>query len=61
MAAAMVVPAVALICLRVAGAIGGPICGVYCISTVAAMVVLMLYRRHDYGDVRHAVSLATGR
>ena len=49
MAAAMVVPAVLLICLRVVGVISGPICGVYCISTVVAMVLVMVYRRRDYG------------
>jgi hypothetical protein len=51
MAAAMVVPAVALICLRLLDVISGPICGVYCISTVVAMVLVMLYRRSGYaGD-----------
>jgi hypothetical protein len=49
MSAAMVLPAVPLIGLRVVGAISGPICGVYCFVTVVAMVVLMLYRRRDYG------------
>ncbi len=48
MSAAMVVPAVPLICLRVAGTIGGPICGAYCALTFGAMFVLMLYRRGDY-------------
>ena len=51
MAAAMVVPAVALICLRLLDVISGPICGVYCLSTVVAMVLVMLYRRSGYaGD-----------
>ena len=49
MAAAMVVPAIALICLRLLGVISGPICGVYCASTVVAMVLVMLYRRSDHG------------
>ena len=49
MAAAMVIPAVLFICLRLLGVISGPICGVYCFVTVAAMVVVMLYRRSDYG------------
>jgi hypothetical protein len=49
MAAAMVVPAIALICLRVLDVISGPICGVYCGATVVAMVLVMLYRRRDYG------------
>ena len=47
----MVVPAVALICLRLLDVISGPICGVYCLSTVVAMVLVMLYRRSGYaGD-----------
>ena len=49
MAAAMVVPAIALICLRLLDVISGPICGVYCVSTVVAMVLVMLNRRSDYG------------
>lgn len=49
MAGAMVVPAVPLIVLRLFGVISGPICGVYCLATFAAMVGLMLYRRSDYG------------
>jgi hypothetical protein len=49
MAAAMVVPAVALICLRLASVISGPICGTYCALTFVAMVLLMLYRRNEYG------------
>lgn len=48
MAAAMVVPAVPLICLRLLDVISGPICGLYCLATIAAMVVIMLYRRSDY-------------
>jgi hypothetical protein len=48
MAAAMVVPAVPLICLRLLDVISGPICGVYCLATIVAMVVVMLYRRSDY-------------
>jgi hypothetical protein len=48
MAAAMVVPAVPLVCLRLLGVISGPICGVYCLATIVAMVALMLYRRSDY-------------
>jgi hypothetical protein len=49
MAAAMVIPAVPLLCLRLLDVISGPICGVYCFTTIAAMVVVMLYRRGDYG------------
>jgi hypothetical protein len=49
MAAAMVVPAVPLICLRLLDVISGPICGLYCLATIVAMAVVMLYRRSDYG------------
>ena len=49
MAAAMVAPAVPLICLRLLDVISGPICGLYCLVTFVAMAVLMLYRRSDYG------------
>jgi hypothetical protein len=48
MAAAMVVPAVPLICLRLFDVISGPICGLYCLATIVAMAVVMLYRRSDY-------------
>lgn len=48
MAAAMVVPAVPLICLRLFDVISGPICGLYCLVTIAAMVLIMLYRRSAY-------------
>jgi hypothetical protein len=49
MAVAMVVPAVPLICLRLLDVISGPICGLYCLATIAAMAIVMLYRRGDYG------------
>jgi hypothetical protein len=49
MAAAMVIPAIPLVCLRLLDVISGPICGVYCFTTIVAMVVVMLYRRADYG------------
>src|SRR6266540_6544058 len=49
MAAAMVIPAVPLICLRLLDVISGPICGVYCLTTIVAMLVVMLYRRADHG------------
>ncbi len=49
MAAAMVVPAIPLICLRLTHVIGGPICGFYCAATILAMVLVMLYRRSEYG------------
>ena len=48
MAVAMVIPAVPLICLRLLDVISGPICGVYCFTTIVAMVVVMRYRRTDY-------------
>lgn len=49
MGAAMVAPALPLILLRLLGTISGPICGTYCALSVLAMVLLMLYRRSDYG------------
>lgn len=49
MAAAMIAPAIPLIFLRLADVISGPICGLYCISTVAAMLVVMFFRRSEYG------------
>jgi hypothetical protein len=49
MAAAMVVPAVPLICLRLLDVISGPICSLYCLATIVAMAIVMLYRRSDYG------------
>lgn len=55
MAAAMVVPAIPLICLRLLDVISGPICGAYCALTVVAMVLVMLYRRSDYGGIAAAV------
>jgi hypothetical protein len=45
----MIVPAVPLICLRLLDVISGPICGVYCLATIVAMAVVMVYRRSDYG------------
>jgi uncharacterized membrane protein YbjE (DUF340 family) len=55
MATAMVVPAIPLIGLRLAGVISGPICGAYCAITFLAMMLVMVYRRHDYG---HSASAA---
>ena len=60
MAAAMVAPAVPLVCLRLLDVISGPICGLYCLATVVAMVALMLYRRREYGSLRHASPAAAG-
>jgi hypothetical protein len=51
MAAAMIVPAVPLVCLRLLDVISGPICGLYCLATIVAMVALMLFRRSDYGGI----------
>lgn len=58
MAAAMVAPAVPLICLRLLDVISGPICGAYCLATIVAMVVAMLYRRSDYGVTATSAVLA---
>jgi hypothetical protein len=49
MGAAMVAPAIPLILLRLVGTISGSICGAYCAFSVVAMVLLMVYRRSDYG------------
>jgi len=49
MAAAMVVPALVLIALRTLDVISGPICGVYCMTTLAAMILVMLARPGEYG------------
>jgi hypothetical protein len=51
MATAMVVPAVPLVCLRLLDVISGPICSLYCVATIVAMVALMLYRRSDYAAI----------
>ena len=59
MAAAMIIPAVPLVCLRLLDMISGPVCGTYCIVTVVVMILLMLYRRADYGDVHERASAAT--
>jgi hypothetical protein len=59
MAAAMVVPAVPLICLRLLDVISGPICGLYCLVTFVAMVAAMLYRRSDYGATATTAVSAT--
>jgi hypothetical protein len=51
MGAAMVVPAIPLICLRLADVISGPICGFYCLLSIVAMVFVMLYRRREYSGI----------
>ena len=43
----MIVPAIPLICLRVADLVG-PICGPYCLLSVLAMIGVMGYRRNEY-------------
>jgi hypothetical protein len=55
MGAAMLVPAIALILLRLAGTISGPICGACCALSILAMVLVMLYRRGDYGSTTAAL------
>jgi hypothetical protein len=49
MAAAMVVPAIPLVFLRLTHVISGPVCGFYCAASVVAMVLVMFYRRAEYG------------
>jgi hypothetical protein len=56
MGAAMVVPAIPLICLRLADVISGPICGFYCAFSILAMVLVLLYRRSEYGGVSAVAS-----
>ena len=51
MAAAMVAPAIPLICLRLTDVISGPVCGLYCAASVLAMVLVMYYRRSEYGGI----------
>jgi len=51
MAVWMVVPAIPLICLRLAHVITGPVCGVYCVLSIVVMVLVMLYRRSEYGGI----------
>lgn len=49
MAAAMVIPAIPLICLLLLDVIAsGLACALYCGSMIPAMVVAMLYRRSEY-------------
>jgi hypothetical protein len=53
MAAVTAAPLLPLVSLRLSGAVAGPsVCGFYCVSTAAAMVVLMLCRRREYGRAR---------
>jgi flagellar biosynthetic protein FliP len=48
MAAAMWAPVIPLAALRLSDAVTGAVCGFYCLASTAAMVLVMLYRRHDY-------------
>jgi hypothetical protein len=53
MAAAMLLPAVPLICLALFGLIEGAQCGLHCVATAVAMLGLMLYRRAEYSGTGH--------
>jgi Na+/melibiose symporter-like transporter len=55
MGVAMIAPAIPLIALRASGLISGSVCGVYCVFTFAAMLLVMLHRRRDY-DGAHALA-----
>lgn len=56
-AAAMILPALALICLFWLHIVGKePLCGVYCALMLPAMVVAMLLRRADYGKSVRAMA-----
>ena len=44
---------------RLLEVISGPICSLYCLATIVAMVALMLYRRSDYGATTRAVVSAS--
>jgi hypothetical protein len=57
MAAAMIAPALVLIGLRLLDVVSGGVCSVYCAASIVAMVLLMLYRRGEYG-VHHPVTPA---
>jgi hypothetical protein len=48
MAAAMMLPGFALLCLYWGHVTAGPACGVYCAVMVPAMLVAMLFRREQY-------------
>ena len=49
MGAAMLLPAVPFIVLYWLGVIAAPICGLYCAASFVAMIMLMVYRRSEYG------------
>ncbi|TMK90768.1 MAG: hypothetical protein E6G37_12940 [Actinobacteria bacterium] len=48
MALAMVLPVIPFLCLVWFDVTKSAQCGAYCVLTVAAMLVLMLYRRSEY-------------
>jgi hypothetical protein len=48
MAAAMVVPAIPLVGLRLTHVINGPVCGFYCAASFLSMILVMFYRRGEY-------------
>ena len=49
MGTAMLLPAVPFIVLYWLGVIPAPICGLYCPASFLAMIMLMVYRRSEYG------------
>jgi hypothetical protein len=49
MALAMALPLIPIVVLRVTDVISAGACGVYCLASFAAMIVLMVVRRGDYG------------
>jgi hypothetical protein len=49
MTAAMVIPGFALLCLYWMDVTTGPACSLYCALMVPAMLLVMLFRRDEYG------------
>lgn len=56
MAAAMIIPAIPFILLTWFRVITWPVCGLYCVVTIPAMIIAMLLRRSEYSQHRHASS-----
>jgi hypothetical protein len=50
-AGAMALPVIPFILLAWLDVIKGAQCGLYCLSTVVAMLALMLYRRAEYAGI----------
>ncbi|MET0828401.1 MAG: hypothetical protein ABWY26_02680 [Microbacterium sp.] len=50
MTAAMVIPGFALLCLYWMGVTTGPACSLYCALMVPAMLLVMVFRRDEYGS-----------